>query len=497
MSFPTVLSKALAISAVLLGCVFILIVSYSVSERICVQSSSLVNVQWRKTLIPSCASGGSAEWSKESIKGAHSLNRQIEAFQFLVPSRKFKIQIVDNTSNLNIDPRTVILPEYLTEATDLVPYTVVKYWVEDQNRQLKHFDLLHETLAHFIFYAISGREPILPSAKIQLPPIYWKPIQNTSHSNCINDWKLTRKWHLCINRHYQFFETRTDFIKERLQHRFNVSWVRAYQRLSMREKNQLFKFVLGRIKTFKVDESLLKDASFSNYIKSMSSFWQSNEYFPFQEANKEMLASIIKDFNQINFVNIVDRSRFDLVIFKEGLRLNSFKADDRLLRTLRKKESALVAVSNGDDFSIFPIKKTIKLSSFSKWYANQIVVESCQPLRMKELLKYSAYTEKLLLIYTCNPLALDKIALITRSGILNYAQMNNEEMFAHFHLPSLISKRDLIDPNLEVFQFLTERSQKNSVYELFGWQELNWDQISKSYRPKAIVDAVNLFRVQM
>ena len=58
-------------------------------------------------------------------------------------------------------------------------------------------------------------------------------------------------------------------------------------------------------------------------------------------------------------------------------------------------------------------------------------------------------------------------------------------------------KRNLIDPNMEVFQFLTERSQKNSVYELFGWRELNWDQISKTYRPKAVVDAVNLFRVQL
>jgi hypothetical protein len=70
-------------------------------------------------------------------------------------------------------------------------------------------------------------------------------------------------------------------------------------------------------------------------------------------------------------------------------------------------------------------------------------------------------------------------------------------MFAHFHLPSLVSKRNLIDPNMEVFQFLTERSQKNSVYELFGWRELNWDQISKTYQPKAVVDAVNLFRVQL
>ena len=143
------------------------------------------------------------------------------------------------------------------------------------------------------------------------------------------------------------------------------------------------------------------------------------------------------------------------------------------------------------------IKKTIKISSFSKWYANQIVVESCKPLKMKELLKYTEYTEKLLLIYNCNPLNSAKIASLAKSGIYNYAQTNSEEMFAHFHLPSLISKRDLINPNLEVFQFLTERSQKNSVYELFGWRELNWDQISKTYRPKAIVDAVNLFRVQL
>ncbi len=497
MQLPSLSSKVLAVSAVILGSIFLLIVSHSMSQRICIRSGSLINIEWKKTLVPSCQTNSSAEWSKEIIKVTDSLNRKLDPFQFLTPATRFKIQFTDNTSALVLDANKISIPQYLAETTDLVPYTIVKNWVRDQNKNLQNFDLLHETLTHFIFFTVMGREPILPTAKTSLPPVFWKSVQNTSHANCISDWKLTRLWQLCINRHYQFFETRTDFIKERLQHKFNQSWTQAYDRLSMSEKNQLFKFVMNRIKNYKVDEVLLKEASFSNYIRSMSAFWHFNEYFPSQNANKAMLASIINDFNQINFVSIVDRSRFDLVIFKEGLKLSTFKADDQMIKPLRKKEASLVAISNGDDFSIFPIKKTIKMSSFSSWYADQIVVESCKPLRMKELLKYAEYTEKLLLIYTCNPLATEKIAQITKSGILNYAQMNNEEMFAHFHLPSLVLKRDRIDPNLEVFQFLTERSQKNSVYELFGWRELNWDQISKTYRPKAVVDAVNLFRVQM
>jgi len=495
--FQSVFSKLLLASAILLGSTFVLIVSHSASQRICVKNRAIAFIEWKKNLIPTCDSNNSAEWSKETIKIADQVNDQLEIFNFLTPSSRFLLTLTDDTNQLSTSKRRLTVSTHLVNTTDVLPYTVIKNWVEDQNKNLPKFDLLHETVTYFIFYSITGRDPILPLQTETHAPVLWKSVQKSSHPNCISDWKLTPKWQLCINRHYQFFETRTDFIKERLQHKFNQSWISAYQRLSLNEKSQLFKFVLNRIKTFQVDATLLKEASFSNYIQSMSSFWYMNEYFPTQNANKAMLASIIKDFNQINFVNIVDKSKFDLVIFKEGLKLATFDGSESLLKPLKNSPTSLVALSNGDDFSVFPIKKTIKISSFSKWSANQIVVESCRPLKMKELLKYTEYTEKLLLIYTCNPLKADKVARLTKAGILNYAQLNSEEMFAHFHLPSLVSKRNLIDPNLEVFQFLTERSQKNSVYELFGWRELNWDQISKTYRPKAVVDAVNLFRVQL
>jgi hypothetical protein len=495
--FQSAFSKILLASTILLGSTFVLIISHSSAQKICVKSRAIASIEWNKTTVPSCDTNSSAEWTKETIKLSESINRQLEAFSFLKPSSRFLLNLADDNAPIALDRRRVTLPAGLIETTDILPYTVIKHWVEGQNKSLPHFELLHETLTHFIFYSVVGREPILPRQSETHAPVFWKPVQATSHANCISDWKLTPKWQLCINRYYQFFETRTDFIKERLQHKFNQSWVSSYQRLSQSEKRQLFKFVVSRIKNFNIDESLLKEASFSSYIQSMSSFWHLNEYFPTQNANKAMLASIIKDFNQINFVNIVDKSKFDLVIFKEGLKLATFDGSESILKPLKNKESSLVALSNGDDFSVFPIKKTIKLSSFSKWYANQIVVESCRPLLMKELLKYAEYTEKLLLIYTCRPLNAEKVAQLTNFGILNYAQLNNEEMFAHFHLPSLVLKRNLINPNMEVFQFLTERTQKNSVYELFGWRELNWDQISKTYRPKAVVDAVNLFRVQL
>lgn len=494
-------SKLLTVSAIILGSVFILIVSHSTSQKICIKSRTLGSLEWKKLIVPACESNGSAEWNKELKKSIELLNQNLMPFDFLIPSSKLSLSISDNTSALMLSPQKNSIPQFLFETTDIVSYLVIKNWIEDQNKNLAKFDLLHETLTHFIFYSITGREPILPAEKIAgsvtRAPVFWKSVQNQSHANCISDWKLTPNWKLCINRHYQFFETRSDFIKERLQHKFNQSWTQAYDKMSLSDQHQIFKFALKRVRNYSVDATLLKEASFSNYIKSMSAFWHFNEYFPSQTSNKAMLASIIKDFNVINFVNIVDKSKFDLVIFKEGLNLATFNGDEPLLKSFTKKESSLIALSNGDDFSIFPIKKTIKISSFSKWYANQIVVESCRPLRMKELLRYTEYTEKLLLIYTCNPLTASKVASMARSGIMNYAQTNNEEMFAHFHLPSLVSKRELINQNLEVFQFLTERNQKNSVYELFGWRELNWDQISKSYRPKAVVDAVNLFRVQL
>lgn len=485
------------VSTVILGSIFVLSISHQTSQRICVKSRSLQAIVWQKTLVPPCTSSGSAEWSKEIVKIVEVANQRLAPFDYFVTSNKILVTISELDRPVIQGPRQHSIPFPLLENSDLLGYLVIKNWVEEQNETLSQFELLHETLAHFIFFSLTGREALLPNDNASQAPVFWKSVQNHSHANCISDWKLTPKWQLCINRHYQFFETRIDFIKDRLQHKFNLSWTQAYERMTFAEKNQIFRFTLSRIKNYTLDANLLKEASFSNYIKSMSTFWHLNEYFPSQTANKKMLASIIKDFNLINFVNIVDKSRFDLVIFKEGLNLSKFNENEPILKSLRKKETSLVALSNGDDFSIFPIKKTIKISSFSKWYANQIVVESCRPLRMKELMKYTEYTEKLLLIYTCHPLSAAKIAGIAKSGILNYAQLNNEEMFAHFHLPSLVSKKDLIDPHLEVFQFLTQRSQKNSVYELFGWRELNWDQISKTYRPKAIVDAVNLFRVQL
>jgi hypothetical protein len=163
---------------------------------------------------------------------------------------------------------------------------------------------------------------------------------------------------------------------------------------------------------------------------------------------------------------------------------------------MKKYPNLKIAISNFKEMMILPIEKKVKIDVFSKIKSEQIVLETCSQMKINDLIKYAKVTEKLILTYDCDFNQFKKIDQLLVQGATGFASQNMDVQFAQFHLPSLLQKKDLLNGESEVFQYVQARNVRNSVYEVFGWKELNWDQVTKSYKPKAYVDAIGYFRTK-
>lgn len=481
--------------------VLVLFFSYTYQPQICVQSSYIDKVVYQKKEIFNCAKGVRINWDPDLDKEIKSLNGQLNRIESLIKIKSqqpLRLEILEQNDIYYFSGNYLFISKNKLQSSQALELHLIKKWVQHFNLEIRQNKILEDLLVSFKYYLLFGKLPKMEMTKEFNVSVNWKPIQNSSNYTCVTNWKLTPTWNLCINNFYQFFDTNFDFYYDRLYTKVLHSWVESLRGMSLIEQYELHRNLKNYIALFKAPVKYPKESvnSFSYNLKTISHFWMPYKSIPRIGSGKKFLVGFLRGINNYNFSAFVENSKFDLVYFKQNLNWNTVYENKNIHLLMKKYPHLKIAISNFKEIMVLPIEKKFRVNVFSGIKADQIVLETCSSLALKDIIKYEKITDKLISTYDCNFNQLKKIDQLIARGASGFALQNSDTQFVQFHLPSLLQKRDLLNENAEIFQFVQTRNVKNSVYEVFGWKELNWDQITKSYKPKAYVEAVGYFRTR-
>lgn len=495
------LQKALLFSTLLSAVIIILFFSYGQQSNICIQSTFVQKVIYQDFKISNCTQNQKLDWNSKINKDVVEFNkrlREIEVFLKLKTNLALTVEILDPTNILYFTNNHLFISRNIFLNSQSFELFLIKNWIQNYNSNIKKNKLLEDLLVNFKYFLLFGKKAVVPLVQNFQPQIAWKQIQKSSHYNCITHWQLTNTLDLCINSSLHFFDTNSDFIYDRLYTKVFDSWVESLGTMNITQRydlNENFKFHLIKF-VYPVDQARAKEPSFTANLKLLSQFWSLNSDLPNTILGKKFLFGFLKAFNKYNYNYFVDNSKFDLIYFKQNLNLNTVYENKNINLVIKKFPNLKIAISNFKEIIILPLDKKIKLDVFTSLKANQILLEYCSKARIRDILNYERISDKVLLTYDCGYTQLKKVDQLVAQGASGFATQNLDVQFAQFHLPSLIKKRDYLNLDSEVFQYVQARNVKNSVYEVFGWQELNWDQVLKAYKPKAYVEGVGYFRTK-
>lgn len=495
------LQKWMIASTLVSTAVLVLFFSFNHQTNICVQSNYIEKVVFKKAEVYNCSRNIRLDWNAQLDKEIKSLNEnllKVESFIKIKTKPSLKLEILEQKNVYYFSGNHLFLSKNLVENSQTLQLHLLKDWIGFYNPKIKENLILEDLLSHFKYYLLFGKLPEGFQSQDFQANVTWKRIQTSSNPSCVTNWKLTNSWDLCINSSYQFFDTSFDFVYDRLYTKVLNSWVKSFNSLSLPQKYEINSDFKNHLLNYKYSgaPSEIRQNSFNFHLKVFSEFWMHDKNIPSSEAGKKFLFSFLRDLNKYNFNSLVENSQFDLIYFKQNLNWTTVYENKNIHLLMKKYPHLKIAVSNFKEMIILPVEKKIKIDIFSKIKSDQIVLETCSQMKVNDLIKYSKVTEKLILTYDCDFNQFKKIDQLLVQGAPGFAAQNLDVQFAQFHLPSLLQKKEFLNGDSEVFQYVQARNVKNSVYEVFGWKELNWDQVTKSYKPKAYVDAIGYFRTK-
>ena len=104
--------------------------------------------------------------------------------------------------------------------------------------------------------------------------------------------------------------------------------------------------------------------------------------------------------------------------------------------------------------------------------------------------------EKLLLIKGCDQKKnIDFGSLVTK-GVQAFSGNNKQLAFIQFHLPSFEMKAKELAHIKNFFELVNTRDVTKPEFQTLGWSQIQWFEESQAYKPQAVVDAIQLFRVE-
>ncbi|NUM58893.1 MAG: hypothetical protein HUU56_09695 [Bdellovibrionaceae bacterium] len=487
--------------------VLIILYAYSKQTQVCLKSQALDKIIFKQQEVSSCFRAQKTDWSFEINKKINKLNARLSVIEKLLKINKklaLKVEVVEAGrihEQVNYDVGNhLFVSEKTLEETPAVEMFIIRNWIKELNPKVAANRLLEDLLVNFKYFQLYGEVVDMKKSYQLEPKIRWAFNQIQSHQACVTHWKLTQHWDLCLNRSSLFFDSTFDFVYEQVHQKVLKAWIQAFNALSISQKYEINNNFKSQVQNFDLSSkpTAREVVSFSYNLKLLNRFWLMNEEIPNSLVHQKMLVGILKNMNSYKYSSLIEKPSFDLIYFKENLNLADVYENEKLnsifRKALNKNPNLKIAVSNFKEMVLLPLEKNIRMDTFNTIKANQVILDSCKSIMIRDVVNFQTVTSKLVLTYNCDSKNIKSIDQLLEKGAQGFASQNIDVQFVQFHLPSLISKTALLNLDSEVFQYVQARNIKNSIYEVFGWKELNWDQVTKSYKPKAYVDAVGYFR---
>lgn len=386
--------------------------------------------------------------------------------------------------------RGLYIGEKILAAEGHLERGLIKAWIRDQALTSgDDHDMQEEVLADWIWSFLKGQlmiEDPLRALRTRVGT-RWPQVVKDENGYCSSPWRLSEHFEACARNPG---ELQGEASRLSLRPLLSSSMIDAFAVLSTAEQLRLLRS-LPRGKVF--ESSAARDESVESPV-----LWERLSIllrrFQAEMVPGRLRAEFSKSLKRSGFEGERSALRFDIFV---DLPETSEK-DERIIEELtdiaEKRRDLRVALRSGSRLWILPSRQSMGLADLEQLEADRWIVRRCGSFDFQFVLDFENRAEKLFVINDCRTTHLSLRSYLT-GGVESFGRDNRSTTFVQFHLPSLLLRRDSLDPSQDVLSVIQRRDLTDPLFQNLGWQELLWSSVAEAYHPRAFVDAIEWFRL--
>ena len=458
----------------------------------------------------SCSQRRSAEYSENLNKFAEKLEPRLNQLALVLgrikPSDLKAHVVIDELNPLlfQIEKNQIRIGKNLALTPGHLEHAIIRLWLQGSTIQDERQKLFDESLADLIYYATFGRvdrqDPVTELYP-ELDLAKWPQVLKNLDVYCESAWKSSEDFQRCASLD-ELGRNRKQLLTMSLRPLLTSSLVAAYDSLNYGEQNNFLQEIPQLVAERSVDSEkaieflLTQDNSLKEGLTILKVF--AEQFSLKQEASypQRRFISRLNEYLQAHGVSdSFAEAYFDVMVeFPAQLDLNSalFKS---LEVASRQNLNLQIAVKDQDQIWILPSRSGLSLNIFDQVKIRQHVFFACPILKEIEIGQFAAHSEKLLMIKGCDSQKSYAFDMLLKYGAQEFTKTESQLAFIQFHLPSLQQRLDELKHIKNFFELVQNRDVTQREFQLLGWQDVQWNEKYQFYKPKAVIDAIEFFRV--
>lgn len=458
-----------------------------------------------------CSKRKAAEYSENLNYYTGSLESRLNLLLLVLnrikPSQVSVHLVIDEINPLifQVEKNQIRIGKSLVLAKGHLEEAIIRLWLlsaENQDAKLRLFD---KSLADLIYYATFGRidrqDPVTRLYP-ELGLAKWPQVLKNLDVYCESAWRSSEDFQRCASLD-ELGHNRKELLTMSLRPLLTSSLVAAYDSLSYSEQNNFLQEIPRLVAERSLDsektiEFLLdQDNSLKEGLTILKVF--ADQFSLKQEASYPQRRFIARLNQYLRHHGVSDsfaEAYFDVLVeFPDHLEPNSplFKS---LEAASRQNLNLQVAIKDKDQIWILPSRSGLSLKIFDQVKIRQHVFFACPILKEIKISQYASNSEKLLMIKGCDSQQSYAFDMLLKYGAQEFTKTESQLAFIQFHLPSLQQRLNELQHIKNFFELVQNRDVTQREFQLLGWQDVQWNEKYKFYKPKAVIDAIEFFRVE-
>ncbi len=438
------------------------------------------------------------------IEGMSVFLRSIDNFERPITIRINELQPVA----FKIQDHELEIGSQLLASEGHLEHGILKIWLSERLKtELNSQKLFIEVAADFLLYASRGQveieDPIL-KMRTKVGGARWPQVLKSKDGYCDSPWKISEHYADCGQIKNEEQLNLPLLLSLSLRPLMTTVWIKSYTELTFPEKIRFLHLLPRYLQTQQLssekaiemlltDEHPLKQGMMN--IKKMTDLMNSSTLIQNEKEYREFYSRVAFHLQQAGVNDSFAEAYFDyLVEYPEEISVKS-----ALFKNLQKisiqNPQLQMAIKDKTQIWILPNATGLPLSSFDQMKSQQHIYFACLGLKEIQMKQFFNQAEKLLLIKGCDQKKNIDFSSLVQKGIQSFSSSNKQLAFIQFHLPSFEMKAKELAHIKNFFELVNTRDVSKPEFQTLGWSQIQWFEESQAYKPQAVVDAIQLFRV--
>jgi len=389
---------------------------------------------------------------------------------------------------------------------------VIKSWVRQfSDHQRLMNGLLDEAVSDFYYYVIFGQLELFdPMTQMQtkIGSAKWPQVLKNLDSYCESSWKLSEDYEKCSELNSvgsnMNLTHRKKILTMSLRPLLSSSLISSYSLMSLSIQKDVTKKI-----PYIIQKSDLKSENIIGYLLDQENTLKEglnviklffDQFNSKKEQHSNSYRYFISSVNQaLSNQGVVDsfaQAYFDFLVElpdKVSTKSQFFKS---LEKASYSNLNLQIALKDSEQIWILPSKTGLSLKVFDQIKVKQHVFFTCPILKNIDMTSFIQTSEKLLMIKGCNENQIYAFDMLFKYGVPEFSKKEKNVSFIQFHLPSLESRMNSLSEVNNFFELVKTRDINLPAFQTLGWQNVQWNENYQFYRPSAVIDAIEYFRVE-